>query len=405
MTFTSDLQDFAQMLSCAVDLMERGTYHHGQKVAYIAKGIYEHLMAKEAPANLIITSSIHDIGISSFEDKERARQFFANKQILRSHCVDGASLVESVDILKPLKPIILHHHTNYSDIDKYEEGIPIEAQIIHLADRVDVLINPERYILDQVDDIVDVVLKYRGTMFNPELVDAFLDLSVKESFWLDLTNEYQHAYEHIVFPSVNMKMDMEDIYQFSYLCAKIVDRKSPYTAEHSQRIAGIATALGELCDMDEQDVYFLELAGLLHDLGKLAVPEHILLKNGKLSEAEYRIVKQHPYYTYCLIDRLKIMNKVRDWAGFHHERLDGSGYPFHLKGDQLDLGARVMAVADIVGAITEDRPYRPGFEKRETLKILWEQVDKNLIDGDVVSILAKHFDDVIYSGIKSKVVV
>lgn len=76
MTFTSDLQDFAQMLSCAVDLMERGTYHHGQKVAYIAKGIYEHLMAKEAPANLIITSYIHDIGISSFEDRGKGKAVF-----------------------------------------------------------------------------------------------------------------------------------------------------------------------------------------------------------------------------------------------------------------------------------------------------------------------------------------
>jgi len=395
MVFTSNLRDFAEMLSCAVDLMERGTYHHGQKVAYIAIRIFEHMKLSGDPADLVIASYIHDIGISSFEDKEKAREFFANDQILRAHCLDGAYLVESVDILKKLSPVLLHHHTNYIDIDKHAEEVPLEAQLIHLADRIEVLINPNRYILEQIDEVVDTVLKYRGFMFNPVLVDAFLDLSVKESFWLDITNEYQHLYEHIDLPSLNIKMNAKDIYQFSYLCAKIVDRKSSYTAQHSQRIAAIAAALGRLFKMDEQDVFFLEIAGLLHDLGKLAVPEQILMKNGKLSHTEYRIMKQHTYYTYCLIDRLKIMDKVRDWAAFHHERLDGSGYPFHLKGDRLDLGARIMAVADIAGALTEDRPYRPGYGKKETMDILREQVNNNLIDGDVVEVLGKYFDEII----------
>ena len=89
------------------------------------------------------------------------------------------------------------------------------------------------------------------------------------------------------------------------------------------------------------------------------------------------------------------MDKVRDWAAFHHERLDGSGYPFHLKGDRLDLGARIMAVADIAGALTEDRPYRPGYGKKETMDILREQVNNNLIDGDVVEVLGKYFDEII----------
>ena len=393
------------MLSCAVDLMERGTYHHGQKVAYIALHIFEHMEISEDPADLVIASYIHDIGISSFEDKEKAREFFASSELLREHCLDGAYLVESVDILKDLKYIILHHHTRYTDIDKQAEEVPLEAQIINLADRVEVLIKPDKHILEQVDNIVDTVLRYRGTLFNPDIMDAFLALSAKESFWLDISNEYQHKYEHIDFPGLNIKMNMKDIHQFSYLCAKIVDRKSPYTARHSQRIAAIASALGRLCGMDEQDVFYLELSGLLHDIGKQSVPEHILTKKGRLSDAEYRVMKQHTYYTYCLIDRLKIMNKVRDWASFHHERLDGSGYPFHLKGNQLDLGARIMAVADIAGALTEDRPYRAGFGKQEVMSMLREQVNNNLIDGDVVRVLGNHFDEIIYSAAENKSVV
>jgi putative nucleotidyltransferase with HDIG domain len=151
MLFTSNLRDFAEMLSCAVDLMERGTYHHGQKVAYIALHIFEHMEISEDPADLVIASYIHDIGISSFEDKEKAREFFASSELLREHCLDGAYLVESVDILKDLKYIILHHHTRYTDIDKQAEEVPLEAQIINLADRVEVLIkHPDKlYALSQ----------------------------------------------------------------------------------------------------------------------------------------------------------------------------------------------------------------------------------------------------------------
>jgi len=108
------------------------------------------------------------------------------------------------------------------------------------------------------------------------------------------------------------------------------------------------------------------------------------------------VIKQHSYYTYCLIDRLNVMDDVRDWAAFHHERLDGSGYPFHLTAGELHLGARVMAVADMVGAITEDRPYREGYGEKETMGIMWEQVRNNRIDGDVVEVLGRYYGEIVY---------
>jgi HD-GYP domain-containing protein (c-di-GMP phosphodiesterase class II) len=138
----------------------------------------------------------------------------------------------------------------------------------------------------------------------------------------------------------------------------------------------------------------LEIAGQLHDLGKLSVPESILHKSGKLSNKELNIIKQHTYHTYELIDRLQTMDKVRDWAAFHHEKLDGSGYPFHKRGQELDLGARIMAVADIFTALSEDRSYRKRMNRNQILCILWEQVKNNWIDGDVVRMLEKHYDAV-----------
>ena len=90
-----------------------------------------------------------------------------------------------------------------------------------------------------------------------------------------------------------------------------------------------------------------------------------------------------------------MMDKVRDWAAFHHEKLDGSGYPFHLKGDELDLGSRIMALADITTALSEDRPYRKALSKEEIMDILWTQVRDNKVDGDVVRTLEKNFDYIV----------
>lgn len=393
--FNANLLRFAEMLSFAVDLMEKGSHHHGQRVAYIAFRLFEKIKLGYDPTNLVIASYLHDIGIESFFVKERVREFYLDKEILWPHCRDGAELVETVDLLKDIKFFILYHHSDYSEILNGLEDVPLEAQIIHLADRVEVLIKPDRFVLEQVDNIVDTILRYKGIMFNPELVEVFTDLAKKESFWLDIVNEYQSIVDHLSFPSMNIKMNADDIRQFSHLCAKIVDRKSPFTAQHSQRITSIAVRLAEFCGMRGKDLFFMEIAGLLHDLGKLAVPETILHKQAKLTDGEYLIIKQHPYYIYSLINRLNMMDKVRDWAAFHHERLDGSGYPFHLTANELDLGARVMAVADMVGAMTEDRPYRNSYEKEKVMDILWNEVRNNRIDGDVVDILDRHFDEIV----------
>lgn len=390
-----NLIDFARMISSAADLMENGVFHHGQRVAYIAFRLYETLYPNGDSLPLIIGSYLHDIGISTSELKKEARYFLIDNKLICDHCKDGEMLIHDVRLLNGIGPFILHHHTNYEKSHGMGDiNTPLEAQIIHLADRIDVLIKNDIYILEQSEAIKEIIASNSGTMFHPMLVNAFMDLAEKESFWLDVVNEYKysvlknrHHYREVI-------MKEEDIRQFANLCGKIVDRKSPYTAVHSKHVAETAVKLGSLFNMSERDIFHLEIAGQLHDLGKLSVPESILHKSGKLSNKELNIIKQHTYHTYELIDRLQTMDKVRDWAAFHHEKLDGSGYPFHKRGQELDLGARIMAVADIFTALSEDRSYRKRMNRNQILCILWEQVKNNWIDGDVVRMLEKHYDAV-----------
>jgi HD-GYP domain-containing protein (c-di-GMP phosphodiesterase class II) len=129
------------------------------------------------------------------------------------------------------------------------------------------------------------------------------------------------------------------------------------------------------------------VAGLLHDLGKLAVSEEIIMKPGSLTEEEFNQIKQHTYYTYWLLKPAIPNLPLVEWAAYHHERIDGQGYPFKKSGNELDIGSRLMSIADIFTALREDRPYRKGLEWPAIESIIHKQVSSGAIDGELASIL------------------
>jgi HD-GYP domain-containing protein (c-di-GMP phosphodiesterase class II) len=138
----------------------------------------------------------------------------------------------------------------------------------------------------------------------------------------------------------------------------------------------------------------MRIAGYLHDLGKLAVPLEILHKPAQLSKNEFNVVRHHTFYTYRILETIPSFHVISQWAAFHHERLDGFGYPFHLKAKDLPAGSQVMAVADIFTATAEDRPYRKGMTKNDTFRILDDMAKKSVINRDVVSVLKDNYDEV-----------
>jgi HD-GYP domain-containing protein (c-di-GMP phosphodiesterase class II) len=137
----------------------------------------------------------------------------------------------------------------------------------------------------------------------------------------------------------------------------------------------------------------MRIAGYMHDLGKLAVPAEILDKPARLNRGEYDVVRHHTFYTYRILEPIAPLRTINAWAAFHHERLDGSGYPFHLKGKDLPLGSQIMAVADVFTALAEDRPYRAGMKRSAALKILDGMTAAAALNGEVVAMLRKHYDE------------
>jgi putative nucleotidyltransferase with HDIG domain len=150
--------------------------------------------------------------------------------------------------------------------------------------------------------------------------------------------------------------------------ASVTVIRDPYTAGHQQRVASLACAIAEEMGLPADTVDGIRVAGILHDIGKIAVPAEILTKPGKLSELEFGVVKTHAETSYEILKEIEFQWPVAEIVYQHHERCDGSGYPRGLKGDEILLEVRILSVADVVEAMSSHRPYRPALELEAALE-------------------------------------
>lgn len=170
--------------------------------------------------------------------------------------------------------------------------------------------------------------------------------------------------------------------------AVAVDAKSRWTAGHSIRVTRYAVELAHAIKLPGSEIEKVNLSGLLHDMGKIGIPDAILDKPGKLTEEEWKVMKQHPIIGYEMLkDIWQFRGSILDGVLYHHERIDGRGYPFGLKGDEIPFMGRLLAIADGFDAMTSDRPYRAGMPKEKALEVLMEcagtQWDKELVKAFV----------------------
>lgn len=170
--------------------------------------------------------------------------------------------------------------------------------------------------------------------------------------------------------------------------AAAIDAKDPYTQGHSKRVSDYATLISQELGLDQSLINDIQIGSLLHDIGKIGIPDSILLKEGKLTADEFEIIKQHPSKGENILKQVELLAPVLPAISEHHERPNGSGYPNKLVGRQVSLMGRIVAVADVFDAMTSDRPYRPAYSVQEVLDYLKENVG-GLFDHDCVQALEK----------------
>ena len=386
-----DPNEFLSALSLCLDFTEVGVQRHHKRVAYMATILAEEIgLSQEEKELVYLASIVHDIGISTWKEKKMLAKFDSTPPL--EHCENGSQMVAGVDILRPIAKIILSHHDRFEGGNKSGftgDEIPIAARIIHLVDRVDVLFKINgTHILVQKDNIVQEIEKLSGRTFDPVLVKSLKKLTERESFWLGLISSFDKNKR----PIKNLNINEEDLRQIARMFATVIDKKSPFTYHHSHGVESTATYLAT--SLGIKDTISMEIAGLLHDLGKLSIPDEILEKPGPLSNDELAFMKQHTYFTFYILQEAGLRSPIPEWAAYHHEKLDGSGYPFHLDASQLSLGSRIMAVADVFTALREDRPYHQGMDKKNVDKIMYKMVANCALDKKIVQALFDNYDEI-----------
>ncbi len=167
-----------------------------------------------------------------------------------------------------------------------------------------------------------------------------------------------------------------------------LDARDHDTEGHSQRVTVLALKIGKEMGMDETALNSMRLGALLHDVGKIGIPDAILHKPGPLDEREWELMRQHPQIGYDILRGIKFLAPALDIVRCHHEQYDGSGYPAGLKGETIPLSARIFSVADVYDALTCDRPYRPAFTHVDTMNEIRKNIGRQF-DPAVVAVFEK----------------
>jgi putative two-component system response regulator len=168
-----------------------------------------------------------------------------------------------------------------------------------------------------------------------------------------------------------------------------VEAKDSYTEDHCNRLSEYSVLLGRKFDLSHEQLRALKLGGALHDVGKIGIPDAILHKNGKLTDEEFAIIRQHPVIGYNICKPLRSLRLVLPIIRHHHERYDGSGYPDKLKGEEIPITARILTVVDVYDALRTERPYKPAFSREKAMTILDEESGRGWYDTQVIAKFAE----------------
>lgn len=389
-SFTT-MRSLARTFANAMNLISPEVENHHERVAYFAVRLAEARGMSEREKRLTFYAALlHDVGSVMTEGSPNLLELELRPGDLANA---SAMLLRMLPATVSVAEIVKDAQSPWKKLARLPGLLRTPgqiAQIVHLSDAVSLLLREDQPILNQVAFIRECLQRQSGE-FSPEVLAAFDAVSSQEALWMDLMYRPQLFLEHL--PD-DRPVSLQEALRLTELVSRVIDFRSPFTAMHSAGVAATAESLAELAGMSEEECLMMRIAGNLHDIGKLKIPKSILEKPGKLTDEEFNVMKEHAYYTYVLLKDMEGFEQITRWAAFHHEKLNGSGYPFRLQEHSIPLGSRVMAVADVFSAITEDRPYRKGMEKERALEVLRQDAARGALSSMLVELLIVHYDTI-----------
>ena len=295
-------------------------------------------------------------------------------------------------ILALVKKAVDADHAFYLSTDNKEgivtSGISLQvAQQISLEDAFQAAMKKKATAIFSLPDNTSILI---APVRGKEDVTGYMVFfrSMERRFFTAYEKKFIGIIENIISPTVETLKLYDNLHALYISTVKslaaAIDAKDEYTHGHSFRVARYSVAIGKKMNMSKDMVNNLEIAAYMHDLGKIGIPGKILGKTGKLTAEEYEIIKTHPELTNKILQPINLPAFIIDGAVQHHERLDGSGYPRGLKGNEISLFGRIIAVADVFDALTSARPYRDSRTIEKAFHVLAQGVDRNQFDQEIV---------------------
>jgi HD-GYP domain-containing protein (c-di-GMP phosphodiesterase class II) len=304
-----------------------------------------------------------------------------NRQVIEIRCDRGAAIVRKLGFAPEVAAGVRHLDEHW-DGAGYPQGlrgnaIPVISRLMAVAQHLDVFCmerGPE--------EALDTLQERSKRWFDPALVRAARSLDKRRQLFADCLphDPVERTRDQILQFDIEgqTRLSGPDIDNICETFSWVVDAKSPFTFRHSIGVMDAAVAIGNALGLREDRMELLRRSALLHDIGKLGISNTILDKPSKLTPEEFQAVTAHPGLSAGILGRISAFGEVAVLAGEHHERLDGTGYPNRLHGEDLALESRLLAVADIYGALSEDRPYRAGLAPAQIQAIMDRDIPAKL---------------------------
>jgi HD-GYP domain-containing protein (c-di-GMP phosphodiesterase class II) len=383
------MDSLIRAVGTALDIVEGellgASTNHGKRISVLCGAMGKILgMGDAEVSGLAVSALLHDNALTEYIFAERMGNY--HDPAMKKHCEYGQRNMDELHFGAGVQDFILYHH-EWADgsgpFGKRSGQIPLGAELISIADSLDVIHHLQRLEPEGLSLIRALVAENTGTRYGTKAAEAMLDI-LDWPMICSLKDEVIAGTAERAAPPWIVDMEEASIFGLAGFVGRIIDYKSFFTRRHSTQIAGKAWLMSGYYRYASQDRAELYLAAALHDIGKLATPTEILEKPEQLTAREFSVIKEHVHLTWELLKDIEGFGHICDWAANHHEKLDGSGYPFGKKAEDLDFNSRLIACIDIYQAVSEERPYHPGRNHEETIKVLYDMAEQGKIDGGIV---------------------
>lgn len=373
----------SHMLRRALNTLDYRLMDHGERVAYIvynlfkADGIYSSQQLKE----ICYLSLFHDIGAYKTEfidsmlvDTDESLEFEIRNVF--SHSAYSYLFLKNFTFVQKYVDAILFHHFTYPKLELTDCKNKLLASRLFIADRLDIL-----FVKGLIKTPADMYKYLDSPVFCKEEVEKLKTLETQSHI---LTKIFEHNYLEELFGFLNTRnLSGGQIASLVEMLPYTIDFRSESTVTHTVSTVEITMLLADLFDLDEKEKELIFYGATLHDIGKISVSLMILEKQSALSDYEFSVMKDHVSLSEYIL-KGHVSDKVLNIAIRHHEKLDGSGYPYGLKAEDLSLSERIVAVADILSALLGKRSYKQPFSKEKVCEVVCKMADDGKICRRVV---------------------